>query len=46
MPVGKKIPTQNCSTRSKTVKEDPGKVENESVANHSVMGLAESIKWV
>ena len=38
MPVGKKIPTQNCSTCGKTVKEDLGKVENESVTNHSAMG--------
>ena len=27
MPVGKKMPTQNHSTRGKTVKEDLGKVK-------------------
>ena len=45
MPAGKKIPTQSSSARGKTVKEDLGKAENERVANHSVMGWAESIKW-
>ena len=45
MPAGKKIPTQNRSAHSKTVKENLRKAENESVTNHSVMGWAESIKW-
>ena len=34
------MPTQNRSARGK--KE---KLKNESIANHSVMGWAESIKW-
>ena len=42
--MGKKIPTQNRSARCKTVKEALGKVLNESIANHSAMGWAESIK--
>ena len=44
--MSKKVPTQNRSARGKTVKEDPGKVENESVANQSAMGWAEIIKWM
>ena len=44
MPMGKKIPTQNRGARCKTVKEALGRVLNESIANHSAMGWAESIK--
>ena len=40
------MPTQNLSARHKAVKEDPAKVESESVADHSAMGWAESIKLV
>ena len=40
------MPTQNRSARHKAVKEDPAKVENESVADQSAMGWAESIKLV
>ena len=40
------MPTQNRSARGKTVKEDLGKVENESAVNHSAMGWTESKKWV
>ena len=37
------MPTQNRSARGKKKTE---KLKNESVANHSAMGWAESIKWV
>ena len=37
------MPTQDRSARGKKINR---MVENESVANHSAMGWAESIKWV